>query len=682
MIDEFIVEQFKSFGIFEDDGKDFLRNINKCQAELSDIQCWQQFSLELLTTNAPFKLHELVYKYIYKSRHNSNPGPVWCPTTLSVKKTNLYAFMQAHNFDDYRKFHRWSTKKYFVFWEKVIERLNICFKIPPVSFCELSKGIEQPNWLNCATLNIVESCFFKKNMSKIAITYNDHQNMIQKITYAELDNLSNRVANSLVDQGFVSGDPIAIVMPMTIESVAIYLGVVKAGCVVVSIAESFASREIEARLSISKAKAIFIQDIIIRANKTIPLYKKLLSIDAPKAIILLLQNNLSISLRDDDILWLDFLLDKVNFAVVHKNPYDHMTILFSSGTTNEPKAIPWDHTSPIKAASDAFFHHDIHPEDIICWPTSLGWMMGPWLIYATFINHATMALYDDVPTSKNFLQFVEKVKVSILGVIPSLVKHWRMGNFLDSISWQHLKLFTSTGEISNCSDTHYLLSRTCYKPMIEYCGGTEISGAYITSTLLQPNIPATFSTPALGLTFDIIDENGFEVDKGEVAIIPPSIGLSRELLNDEHHNVYYDMPKALNGKTYRRHGDQFEKLANGYYRALGRIDDAMNICGVKIGSVEIERSLLGIENIIETAAIAVPPFEGGPSYLVVYAVQKQHDNFNYHEVKAKMQLAIREKLNPLFKIKDLIFIDNIPRTASNKIMRRILREHYFSTVNK
>ncbi len=118
-------------------------------------------------------------------------------------------------------------------------------------------------------------------MSKIAITYNDHQNMIQKITYAELDNLSNCVANSLVDQGFVSGDPIAIVMPMTIESVAIYLGVVKAGCVVVSIAESFASREIEARLSISKAKAIFIQDIIIRANKTIPLYKKLLSIDAP-----------------------------------------------------------------------------------------------------------------------------------------------------------------------------------------------------------------------------------------------------------------------------------------------------------------------------------------------------------------------------------------------------------------
>jgi acetyl-CoA synthetase len=96
-------------------------------------------------------------------------------------------------------------------------------------------------------------------------------------------------------------------------------------------------------------------------------------------------------------------------------PGDHINVLFSSGTTGEPKAIPWTHSAAIKAASDGHYHHDIHPSDTVVWPTNLGWMMGPWLILATLINRATIGLYDDAPTTAGFARFIDEAGVAILG---------------------------------------------------------------------------------------------------------------------------------------------------------------------------------------------------------------------------------------------------------------------------
>ncbi len=211
-------------------------------------------------------------------------------------------------------------------------------------------------------------------------------------------------------------------------------------------------------------------------------------------------------------------------------------------------------------------------------------------------------------------------------------------------------------------------------PVIEYCGGTEIGGGYIAGSVAQPNRAGMFSTPVLGLGMVILDESGQEADNGEVFLIPPSIGLSTELLNRDHHAVYYegvpDYPKQL-----RRHGDQMEHVGDGYYRAHGRVDDTMNLGGIKVSSAEIERALEDIEGVSELAAIAVSPPEGGPSQLVIYAVaQSGFDGDD--EWAGAMQLAIRTKLNPLFKIRDVVSIEALPRTASAKVMRRTLRDDY------
>ena len=134
--------------------------------------------------------------------------------------------------------------------------------------------------------------------------------------------------------------------------------------------------------------------------------------------------------------------------------------------------------------------------------------------------------------------------------------------------------------------------------------------------------------------------------------------------------------KTEHDAPLRRHGDQVERLGGGYYRIHGRVDDTMNLAGIKISSGEIEQTLNSVSGIRETAAIAVSPPEGGPNQLVIYAVLLPETNVEKEVLKTSFQTAIREHLNPLFKIHDVVIVDSLPRTASNKVMRRVLRERY------
>ena len=495
------------------------------------------------------------------------------------------------------------------------------------------------------------------------------------VSYQELDKLSNQVANAVVRSGFKPGDALGIIMPMTPLAVAIYLGIIKAGCVVVGIAESFAIDEIITRLQIAKVKAVFASDYCNRGDKRLPLYEKVVKAEAKQVILI---NQQPITKRDCDVYWQDYIANSAEtFTTFAAQPQAHTTILFSSGTTGEPKAIPWTHTTPIKCAGDAYFHHDIKAHDILAWPTSLGWMMGPWLIYAALLNQAALAIYEGLATERAFGEFIQNAKVNVLGLVPSLVKTWRANGCMEGLNWQSIKCFSSTGECSNADDMLYLMQLANNKPVIEYCGGTEIGGGYITGTLVQPAIPATFTTPALGLDFVLFDKQGKPAKNGEVGLVGASIGLSTELLNRDHYDIYFaGMPQLADGRLLRRHGDELAHLHNGYYQALGRADDTMNLGGIKISSVEIERVLNNLPGIKETAAVAVKPPEGGPDLRVSYAVAPENVQADTVAWQKIMQPAIKEHLNPMFKIHEVVFIANLPRTATNKIIRRVLRDEY------
>ena len=652
-----------------------LERINPLLASLPAAACWGELSQTILTPDHPFALHQLLHNTVFAD-WKGQAAPAWFPAEDKIEKTNIAAVMQELDLDSYEALHSWSAHHRADFWKLMIERLGIQFHRKFSEVVDLSKGAEFPNWLVDARLNIVESCFNAPS-DTTAIVFQSEGSILSTMTYGELNTLINRVANGLVDVGFRPGDAIAVDMPMNAESVAIYLGIIKAGGVVISIADSFAPDEIQMRLRIANAKGIFTQDYIRRAGKQLPLYAKVVDANAPKAIVLSRENELLIELRNGDLTWEGFLSDSDRFDAVGCDPHDHTNILFSSGTTGEPKAIPWTQTTPIKCAVDAYLHHDIKHGDVLAWPTNLGWMMGPWLIYASLVNQATIALYDGTSTEREFGEFVQAACVTMLGVVPSIVRAWKNTGCMKGLDWGAIKAFSSTGECSNSEDMLFLMFLAGYRPIIEYCGGTEIGGGYLTGTTIQPAAPATFTTPALGLDIVICDEDGQPTDNGEVFVIPPSIGLSTELLNKDHHEVYFEgtpqLPKQL---PLRRHGDGVERLADGYYRIHGRVDDTMNLGGIKVSSAEIEEVLNSVSGIREVAAIAVPPPDGGPSQLVIYAVLLPETDTQ--SLITSLQSAIREHLNPLFRIHDVIVVDALPRTASNKIMRRILRDEQSS----
>jgi len=678
VVKQLLLEQIVNCGVDRGTAIAILPEIERWLVSRSAVECWQQLTRHLLTPDYPFALHELLYETTFSDWDASQkPAPAWFPSQEEIKSTNIAALMHQLQIASYREFHAWSAQHRARFWEVTIQRLGIRFRQKYNEIVDLSRGVEFPQWLVGARFNIVESCFQAPEDSS-AIIFQQDGGLLSTMTYGELHALTNRVANGLVNLGFRPGDAIAINMPMTVESIAIYLGIVKAGCVVVSIADSFVAIEINTRLHISQAKAIFTQDYIRRAGKQLPLYAKVIDANAPRAIVLSLAPSVSLALRSGDLAWQEFLSSNEQFDAVPAVPEACTNILFSSGTTGEPKAIPWTQTTPIKCAVDGHLHHDIHPGNVVAWSTNLGWMMGPWLIYASLINRATIALYYDTPTERGFGQFIQAARVTMLGVVPSLVSIWKTTACMQGLDWSGIRAFSSTGECSNPQDMLFLMSLAGYKPIIEYCGGTEIGGAYITGTLVQPAAPATFTTPALGLDFMILDESDRPANKGELFIIPPSIGLSTALLNKDHHHVYFADTPRLPGShiPLRRHGDWIECLPNGYYRACGRVDDTMNLGGIKVSAAEIEQVLNSVAGIYQTAAIAVSPPEGGPSQLVIYAVVAPDWQQDKETFKTQLQKAIALQLNPLFKIYDLAIVDALPRTASNKLMRRALRDRY------
>jgi acetyl-CoA synthetase len=586
--------------------------------------------------------------------------------------TNLAWLMQRAGVDSYPALHRWSVEHRAEYWRLAIERLHLRFRQPCERVLDLSGGVEAPRWLPGARFNLVESCFAAAADSP-AIVHQAEGGPLGTMSVRELAALTDRVASNFRRVGFRAGDAIAVVLPMTPEAVAIYLGIVKAGGVVVGIADSFQPREIATRLRIANAAGVFTYAVTLRGGREFPLYANVLEAGAPRAIVLPAADRLRLPLRDGDLVWEEFLRDGGEFVAVPRTPEDHLNILFSSGTTGEPKAIPWTQTTPIKGAADAHFHQNVQPGDVLVWPTNLGWMMGPWLIFAALLNRATLGLYGGAPTGRDFCRFVQDARATMLGVVPSLVKTWRAAEAARGLDWSAIKVFSSTGECSNADDMRWLMAQAGGRPVVEYCGGTEIGGAYIASTVVEPCVPSVFTTPTLGLDFVILDERGEPADEGEVFLVPPSIGMSTSLLNRDHHEVYFaGTPRGPHGETLRRHGDEMRRVPGGW-QALGRADDTMNLGGIKVSSAEIERALHGVPGVVETAAIAVSP-GGGPSLLVIYAVCSAPQE--KAALAAAMQAAIKRELNPLFKIHDVVPVESLPRTASNKVMRRVLRDRY------
>jgi len=221
--------------------------------------------------------------------------------------------------------------------------------------------------------------------------------------------------------------------------------------------------------------------------------------------------------------------------------------------------------------------------------------------------------------------------------------------------------------------------------VIEYCGGTEVGGGYLTGTVLQPCAPGTFTTPALGMDIVLLD-GGKPADRGEVFLVPPSIGLSNDLLNYDHTTEYYaGLPAGPHGEILRRHGDEVERLPGGFFRHLGRVDDVINIHGVKTSAEEI-RSAVENELVYDAKPAAVDIDGSGRAALVIYAVPRDPKQVGSEELRARLlkeyREAIRKRLNPLLAhVEDVVLVAELPQAGPGKTRTmRELQKDYLARV--
>ena len=505
------------------------------------------------------------------------------PGCDACEQANLGALMRQLGLPSYGALQRWSVTHRDEFWERMIRHLGIRLVHPP-SAVRSGADLRAPQWLPGARMNIAASCF-QADPGRPAVLYQKPGWPLQTTTYGELDALSNRVATGLVALGFQPGDALAIAMPMSVDAIAAYLGVVKAGCAAVALSDQFSAEETARRLRLGRAKGVIVQEVAGHGAETV--HHKLVAAQAPPMVVLPEHPGGPVDLRPGDTPWSDFLGTEDRFEPVPMPPDAVINVLFSSGTTRDPKAIPWTHTTPIRGAADAWLHHDVQPGDVLAWPTSLAWMMGPWLIYAALINRASLAIYGGHPISRSFGLFVQDAGVTMLGVVPTLVRSWRHSACMEGLDWSRIRRFSSTGECSNPDDMLYLMWLAGWKPVIEYCGGTEIGGAYITGSMVQPAAPGFFTTPALGLDVVLLDEFGKPGDSGELFLIPPSIGCPTHCsttatitctttVSSRGRTASCCVATATDGAP-----------AGRWYRSHGRVDDTMNLKGIKVSSAEI-----------------------------------------------------------------------------------------------
>ncbi len=608
---------------------------------------------------------------------------VWNPNMYPIK-SNLSLWMDALRMS-YPEFYTWSIQNKTLFWEGIVNKIPLQMHQQYSTLVEESNNPDETNWLKDARFNIVESCLQAAPTQTAIYFLSEKSHSIDSISTQELRQKIIAYAAGLHSNSFQAKDRIICYIPFSIEAITIYLACIYIGIEPVLVSDSFSAVELKKRIDIIDAKAIITTDYYWYADKKIQTLNKVIEAN-PKRILLHsseFQDAFSIRSNSQDVLLSDLLLNNTTIDPYYHSSSDTISILFSSGTTKEPKAIPWQATTPLKCAADGLLLQDIHDGDVVSWTSGMGWMMAPWLIFASLLNKASIAIYSGAYSKKEFIDFTIATKVTVLGTIPSVVKSWRAQNF-DRIPNWNIRVFSSTGEPSDMEDALYLMYMNAFKaPIIEYCGGTEIGGGYISSSIELPNALAHFNTAALGSQFILLDEQKNIIrtsGNGEVYLIPPTIGLSQQLLNKDHFEEYYSNTPTIHPfKTVRKHGDGFHvQTIDGvsYYKSIGRTDDSMNLGGIKISSIEIEAVINKHPNVTESAAIAIQDKNGGPEKLALFIRLKS--DVGQSSLQNELQKMIQVELNPLFKIAAIRFKDVLPRTASNKLMRKELRKEFQS----
>ena len=631
---------------------------------------------------------------------------VWHPPAELIAQSNLQRFIDKNQLGTYDVLMQRSITDIAWFWDTVLRDLDIQFSRPYSQIVDLSEGKPWPKWCVGGEMNIVHNMLDKyagtEIDNRLAIKSEIEDGTTRTLTYKQLREEVNKMAAALRSLSLGKGDAVGVFMPMVPEIVVAMLAIIKIGGIFLPLFSGFGAAAIVSRLKDADAKALFTADGTHRRGKfcammpiadeaaaQVPTLRHLIVLEATARST----PHLSLSPSQGERMkargfathsWRE-LIDKMDnrrdASTERTSAEDPMMIIYTSGTTGKPKGAVHTHCGfPIKSAQDMWMGLDLHPDETLFWMTDMGWMMGPWEVFGTLILGATMMLFDgapDFPGPDRTWQLVDRHKVTALGVSPTLIRALRRHG--DEIVHRHdlssLRKFASTGEPWNPDPWIWLFQNVGRGklPIINYSGGTEISGGIVMGNVLTPMKPCAFSGPLPGMAADVVDENGKSVrgEVGELVIREPWIGMTRGFWKDRQR--YIDTYWSRFPDVWV-HGDWAATDDDGLWYILGRSDDTIKIAGKRLGPAEVESILVAHPQVSEAAAVGIPDSIKGEA-LVCFCVLKKGANGDVDlttELKKKVATELGKALAP----KEILFVADIPKTRNAKVMRRVVRAAY------
>jgi acetyl-CoA synthetase len=619
---------------------------------------------------------------------------VWRPTPELVAQSNLQRFIEKHELGSYDELMRRSTTDIAWFWDTVLSDLDIQFYKPYSRVVDLSEGKPWAKWCVEGEMNIVHNMLDKyagtEIDNRVAIKSETEDGTTRTLTYKALRVQTNEMAAALRSLGLGKGDAIGVFMPMVPEIVIAMLAIIKTGGIFLPLFSGFGAAAIISRLNDGEAKALFTADGTYRRGKFCAM--KPVADEAASQIATLKHLIVLKNAGDQQAERLPYKThswsDLINVSpsgpqkpTARTSAEDPTMIIYTSGTTGRPKGAVHTHCGfPIKSAQDMWHGLDLHPDETLFWMTDMGWMMGPWEVFGTLLLGATMMLYDgapDFPGPDRVWSLVDRHKVTALGVSPTLIRALRRHG--DEIVHQHdlssLRKFASTGEPWNPDPWIWLFQNVGRGklPIINYSGGTEISGGIVMGNVLTPMKPCAFSGPLPGMAADVIDENGKSVRGrvGELVIREPWIGMTRGFWKDRERYIETYWSRFPDVWV---HGDWAAVDSDGLWYILGRSDDTIKIGGKRVGPAEVESILIAHPQVTEAAAIGVPDSIKGEA-LVCFCVLKKGANADL-TLAAELKKDVGRDLGKALAPREVVFVADIPKTRNAKVMRRIVRAAY------
>ena len=597
----------------------------------------------------------------------------------------------AITFEKYKELYKLSIEDPEKFWSEQAKNLDWIKNFNTVKKTDFNSNVDI-KWFEGGTLNVSFNCLdrhLKNKGNKIAIIWEgDNPNESRTITYRELFEKVCKFSNSLKRLGVKKGDRVTIYLPMIPEAAIAMLACSRIGAIHSVVFGGFSPESLKNRIIDCKSSTIITANEGLRGNRKIPLLKNvkesLQGLNFVENVIVIKRTGSTDFFEEDNDLWYHEITkdEATECEISVQNSEDPLFILYTSGSTGTPKGVL--HTTAGYLLHASLSHKlifDIKENDIYWCSADVGWVTGhSYIVYGPLCNGSTTVMFEGIPTyptGSRFWEVVDKHKVTIFYTAPTAIRALMgLGNELvNSTQRDSLRILGTVGEPINPEawKWYYEIIGKSQCPIVDTYWQTETGATLIAPfASATPTKPGSATLPFFGINPVIVDNEGNELKgkcEGNLCIKDSWPGMMRTVYKDHKRfiNTYFS---TFKGKYFT--GDGCKRDEDGYYWITGRVDDVINVSGHRLGTAEVESSLVLHQKVSEAAVVGFPHKIKGQGIYAFVTLMKDIEYNN--ELKAELLNWVRKIIGPIATPDEIQWAPNLPKTRSGKIMRRILRK--------